>query len=114
MTCPAPWRGCSLGAIVGQARCFTGALRRAIEVRDRECQWDGCHVPYPYCEIDHIRPHAEGGFPPHRPTCSSIARATIAASRAERPGTHPTATRRKTQRDAYRPMCLGLSQPRMT
>jgi hypothetical protein len=46
---------------VGQARCFTGALRRAIEVRDRECQWPGCHVPYPGCEIDHIQPCAEGG-----------------------------------------------------
>jgi hypothetical protein len=46
---------------VGQARCFTGALRRAIEVRDRECQWDGCHVPYPHCEVDHIQPHAQGG-----------------------------------------------------
>jgi hypothetical protein len=46
---------------VGQARCFTGALRRAIEVRDRECQWDSCHVPYQRCEIDHIQPYAEGG-----------------------------------------------------
>jgi hypothetical protein len=46
---------------VGQARCFTGALRRAIEVRDRECQWPGCHVPYPHCEIDHTQPHAQGG-----------------------------------------------------
>jgi hypothetical protein len=46
---------------VGQARCFTGALRRAIEVRDRECQWDGCHVPYPHCEIDHTQPYSQGG-----------------------------------------------------
>jgi hypothetical protein len=46
---------------VGQARCFTGALRRAIEVRDRECQTPGCHVPYPRCEIDHTRPYSQGG-----------------------------------------------------
>jgi hypothetical protein len=46
---------------VGQARCFTGALRRAIEVRDRECQWPGCHVPYPHCEIDHTQPYSHGG-----------------------------------------------------
>jgi hypothetical protein len=46
---------------VGQARCFTGALRRAIEVRDQECQSPGCHVPYPRCEIDHIQPHSQGG-----------------------------------------------------
>jgi hypothetical protein len=46
---------------VGQARCFTGALRRAIQVRDQQCQWPGCHVPYPRCEIDHTRPHSQGG-----------------------------------------------------
>jgi hypothetical protein len=46
---------------VGQARCFTGALRRAIEVRDRECQTPGCHVPYPRCGIDHTRPYSQGG-----------------------------------------------------
>jgi hypothetical protein len=46
---------------VGQARCFTGALRRAIEVRDRECQWPGCHVPYPHCEVDHTQPYSHGG-----------------------------------------------------
>jgi hypothetical protein len=46
---------------VGQARCFTGALRRAIEVRDRECQSPGCHVPYPHCEVDHTRPYSQGG-----------------------------------------------------
>jgi hypothetical protein len=46
---------------VGQARCFTGALRRAIEVRDQQCQWPGCHIPYPRCEIDHTRPHSHGG-----------------------------------------------------
>jgi hypothetical protein len=46
---------------VGQARCFTGALRRAIEVRDQQCQLPGCHVPYPQCEIDHTRPYSQGG-----------------------------------------------------
>jgi hypothetical protein len=46
---------------VGQTRCFTGALRRAIQVRDQQCQWPGCHVPYPRCEIDHTRPHSHGG-----------------------------------------------------
>lgn len=47
---------------VGEARLFTGALRRAIEVRDRECQWPSCHVPYPRCQADHIPPHNQGGF----------------------------------------------------
>jgi hypothetical protein len=37
-------------------RFFTGALRRAIEVRDRHCQHEsGCH-------IDHEIPYSEGGL----------------------------------------------------
>jgi hypothetical protein len=42
------------------ARLFTGATRRAIELRDRECT-------HPYCdrsrstEVDHIIPYADGG-----------------------------------------------------
>ena len=46
---------------VGQARLFSGALRRAIEVRDRECQWPSCYVPYPHCQADHVQPHNQGG-----------------------------------------------------
>ncbi len=42
-------------------RCFTGATRRAIEVRDRECCHPSCHVPAAWCQVDHIRPFAEGG-----------------------------------------------------
>jgi hypothetical protein len=44
-------------------RFFTGALRRAIEVRDRHCQHpSGCDVPAERCHVDHIRPYAEGGL----------------------------------------------------
>jgi Rieske Fe-S protein len=39
---------------VGQARLFTGALRRAIEVRDRHCTHPGCTVPAERCEVDHV------------------------------------------------------------
>jgi hypothetical protein len=43
-------------------RFFTGALRRAIEVRDRHCQHpSGCHTPACWCQVDHIVPYAEGG-----------------------------------------------------
>jgi hypothetical protein len=39
------------------ARCFTGRLRRAIEVRDRHCQHpSGCDVAAPDCDVDHIVP----------------------------------------------------------
>lgn len=46
---------------VGQARLFTGAVRRAIEIRDRHCTHPGCAVPADRCEVDHIVPAADGG-----------------------------------------------------
>ncbi|MGH9135026.1 MAG: DUF222 domain-containing protein [Ilumatobacteraceae bacterium] len=47
---------------VSQRRCFTGALRRAIEVRDRHCQHpSGCDVPADACDVDHIVPRALHG-----------------------------------------------------
>ncbi len=42
-------------------RCFTGATRRAIEVRDRECCHPRCAVPASRCQVDHLQPFAEGG-----------------------------------------------------
>lgn len=42
-------------------RVFTGATRRAVEVRDRECFHDLCEVPADECEIDHVQPWATGG-----------------------------------------------------
>ena len=42
---------------VSRRRTFTGALRRAIEVRDRHCQHpSGCDVPADRCDVDHIVP----------------------------------------------------------
>jgi hypothetical protein len=47
---------------VSQRRTFTGAVRRAIEVRDRHCQHPaGCDVPADRCDVDHIVPHCRGG-----------------------------------------------------
>jgi Domain of unknown function (DUF222)/HNH endonuclease len=42
-------------------RCFTGATRRAIEVRDRACCHPGCAVTAPRCQVDHVQPYARGG-----------------------------------------------------
>jgi len=43
-------------------RTFTGALRRAIEVRDRHCQHpSGCDEPSNRCDVDHIVPRCRGG-----------------------------------------------------
>ncbi|MDQ1401844.1 MAG: hypothetical protein QOG03_160 [Actinomycetota bacterium] len=51
----------------GRAECgkrqrfFTGATRRAVEIRDLHCTAPGCDVPYEGCEVDHIRPHGRDG-----------------------------------------------------
>jgi 5-methylcytosine-specific restriction endonuclease McrA len=47
---------------VSHRRRFTGALRRAIEVRDRHCAHpSGCEVPAHLCDVDHIVPWSQGG-----------------------------------------------------
>ena len=47
---------------VSHRRTFTGALRRAVEVRDRRCQHrSGCDVPAGRCDVDHVVPHALHG-----------------------------------------------------
>jgi hypothetical protein len=43
------------------ARLFTGATRRAIEVRDLECTHPYCDLPASRCQVDHIIPVAVGG-----------------------------------------------------
>jgi hypothetical protein len=43
------------------SRFFTGATRRAIEVRDQACTHEFCEVRADRCEIDHIIPYARGG-----------------------------------------------------
>lgn len=47
---------------VSARRTFTGAVRRAVQVRDRHCQHPSqCDIPADRCDIDHIVPHARGG-----------------------------------------------------
>jgi hypothetical protein len=43
------------------ARLFSGATRRAIELRDRECTHPYCDVPASSCQADHIVPFAVNG-----------------------------------------------------
>jgi hypothetical protein len=44
------------------ARLFTGATRRAIEVRDLQCCHEFCDVAADQCQIDHIVPYSQGGL----------------------------------------------------
>ena len=43
------------------SRLYSGATRRAVEVRDRECVHPTCDVTASRCQVDHIRPWALGG-----------------------------------------------------
>jgi hypothetical protein len=43
-------------------RLFTGATRRAIEVRDRQCYDPYCDKRAADCQVDHIQPYSEGGL----------------------------------------------------
>jgi hypothetical protein len=48
---------------VSRRRRFTGALRRAIEARDRHCQHpSGCDEPAEGCDVDHVIPYVRGGL----------------------------------------------------
>jgi len=53
-------------------RLFTGATRRAVALRDRECFHHFCDVPATDCQIDHVEPFAAGGLTTQdngRPAC---------------------------------------------
>ncbi|MGY1593898.1 HNH endonuclease signature motif containing protein [Geodermatophilus sp. SYSU D00708] len=39
----------------------TAAQRRFIRARDRRCRWPGCRRPPARHDLDHVRPHADGG-----------------------------------------------------
>jgi hypothetical protein len=47
-------------SISSKTRFFTGLLREAIELRDRECRDEICDVPARECEVDHVVPYPEG------------------------------------------------------
>jgi len=60
---------------------FTGATRRAIEVRDRHCTHPGCTIPADQCPIDHITEWSTGG-----PTTQTNGRLLCAHHNHQRPG----------------------------
>jgi hypothetical protein len=42
-------------------RLFTGATRRAVEVRDRQCVHPSCDEPAERCQVDHVIPYERDG-----------------------------------------------------
>jgi Domain of unknown function (DUF222) len=47
---------------ISHARTFHGALRRALDVRDRRCGHPTCDVPAHRCEGDHVMAWSQGGL----------------------------------------------------
>jgi hypothetical protein len=68
-------------AVGAGRRFFTGADRRAVEVRDGECVHPCCDVPAEDCEVDHVVPFAEGG-----PTTADNGRLACGFHNRSRPG----------------------------
>ena len=48
-------------AVGPSSRFFTGATRRAIEIRDGRCTHPYCEEPASRCQVDHIVPYAKDG-----------------------------------------------------
>jgi len=44
-----------------RARLFTGATRRAVELRDRRCVHPYCDRRLPECQVDHVIPYSQDG-----------------------------------------------------
>ena len=57
----AVWRGPTRVEVGARTRLFQGATRRAVELRDRQCQHPYCEVPLERCQVDHIVPARDGG-----------------------------------------------------
>ena len=70
--------------VSSRARFFTGALRRAVEVRDRVCQHPTCRVEAEYCQIDHVIEVNAGG-----PTNVANGRLLCGVHNRQRPGRQP-------------------------
>jgi hypothetical protein len=44
-----------------KVRTVTPAIRRALDLRDRGCRWDGCDAPLGWCDAHHLVHWADGG-----------------------------------------------------
>lgn len=64
-------------------RFFTGATRRAIEIRDLHCTHPMCDQSYEHCEIDHIIPWSQDG-----PTTQVNGRVACPKHNRSRPRNH--------------------------
>jgi hypothetical protein len=57
----APYASKSVILDVGISASIPGAIRRAVQLRARHCEWPGCRKPLAWCDIHHLRHQADGG-----------------------------------------------------
>ncbi len=50
-----------IASIGTSSRIFNALQRRAITIRDGGCIIPGCTIPATWCEVHHVREHADGG-----------------------------------------------------
>src|SRR3954447_697773 len=46
---------------IGHSSQIPGAIRRAVALRARHCEWPGCHKRPAACDVHHLRHQADGG-----------------------------------------------------
>jgi hypothetical protein len=46
---------------VGYSDQIPGAIRRAVALRARHCEWPGCRSPLAHCDVHHLRHKSDGG-----------------------------------------------------
>jgi hypothetical protein len=46
---------------VGYSDQVPGAIRRAVALRARHCEWPGCRAPLAHCDVHHLRHKSDGG-----------------------------------------------------
>ena len=67
--------------VTSPRRFFTGAMRRAVQIRDRQCAHPTCNVDAERCQVDHVIEHSAGG-----PTNIDNARLLCPRHNQQRPG----------------------------
>jgi hypothetical protein len=57
----APYNSRSVVLDAGYSATIPGAIRRAVQLRARHCEWPGCRKPLAWCDIHHLRHKSDGG-----------------------------------------------------
>jgi hypothetical protein len=57
----APYNAASIPLDIGVSASIPGAIRRAVQLRARHCEWPGCDKPPAWCDVHHVRHQADGG-----------------------------------------------------